>query len=322
MPKFQLDKWVEINGFTIRAEATGRKHRFEYDKHKVTISVPTQSKKHEDRLDLISWKKGKRKKPLVYVVNHIRITIEINDVVSIGKNYSLSPSKSLGRASISPKSAKRLDNYAQHYEQYAEEIIDYWLTVLRWKSDNFSIGRKRQHQSSTSSRLLVTNDQNKFWWNSPVHLTAYISDGLSLKEWQEVAKILKAGVRPPPWNTFLMQGQYYLRLSEFQESIICFAIASESLMRTLFIQEIQPPNLKKMNALKQISIRNIRESWKDFSFWKSGDEAHFDEKGLAKLFETRNSIMHSGNSKLDKKKCKEYQDMCKKFIARWATDVQ
>lgn len=162
----------------ITPEVVGRKHEFQYNDHLIIVSLPTLNmltpldelvklEQYDDVLlfyDAYNEENGE-KHPIFYYVGYVEVTTDNVKTISL-------PEEILNHAPnaynfLSEESQNRLNKIATNQGEVAEGAFNFWLEMIRWKSNSPSIGRPevRTFKSGWGTYLLdsVTQKKNLAW---------------------------------------------------------------------------------------------------------------------------------------------------------------
>lgn len=306
----------------IAPEVVGKSHRFSFEGFQVTISLPTlkvltpredlMKIEHEDvLLHYNSWKEENGEEhPLAYWVTSVDVEVYNGNPIKVPKGVlNHSPN---AYDIVSPKRQSRLNKIADIQEELAERAFDYWLRVMRWISDNSSIGRPdvRGHDSGWSTYLLDANTRNRIWIGNTI-LTVRAGKPVTLQQWKRAGKILKNGMNSPLYFDYYLDALEHFELGDLNRCIVDLAVSCEALMRSIIGNKLPPTLLGSIN--KYIDKANISNYYEDFipDLLNPVKKRKYRilKKDIKELFNERNSIVHG------KKRISTDLVTCKRFIS-------
>jgi len=292
----------------IAPEVVGKRHRFLYDGHRVTISLPTLKMltprkelmtqiDHEVLLSYNSWREENGEEhPVAYWVSSVDIVIDYGKPIKV-------PNGVLDRSPnaydlVSKKRQGQLNKIANDQEDVARRVFDYWLKIMRWKTDNSSLGRPevKGHESGWSTYLLDASTRKRFWIGETViHVSR--ENPVTLQEWNKVGKLIRNSVHSPLYFDYYYDALEHLALGDLDRCIVDLAVSCETLMRGVIETNLPPNLLDSIN--KYIDKASIYNYIEDFipDLLKPIKRGRFRvlKKDIKDLFTERNSILHGKN---------------------------
>jgi hypothetical protein len=304
----------------IKPELVGATHSFSLEGFNISIKLPGAQHIHTepsrgdlfcegDLLALNSWKEEKGVNvPLEFEVLGVDIEVLISEEIYLSEEV-------LNRNPcafdiISDSQQAQLNQLAKRHETVAEKAFDLWVRTLRWKCNNYSIGRPEISGCESGwSTYIIAKPLNKRIWSTASVIHVNIRKPVTSETWSKVEYALKDQCAPPVYIDLMMDASEHLQLDDFQRTTVDLAIACETYLRMLVSKNL-PVNLPS-SLSSYIDDANIRQVLDKFVIDILGESElkilKKIRKKLHRLFDTRNKIVHKGESNgLTKELCIEF----------------
>jgi hypothetical protein len=204
-----------------------------------------------------------------------------------------------------------LDRICDSTFELAVEAYEYWLSVLRWKTESYRIGRDViVGNAAGTAPTLCTVEPHKKIWGAPIIVTFEGVHRTTVQEWDAAANILVVRKDIPPHIALLQDAQEYQRRTDYRRSIIDIAIACEVFLRSRVLSSLPNGITPAITAsIESINISQfIAKFFPDLLDAKGKTEFKRLSKHLTSLFDARNKIMHMDNNE------RSTSEQCVKFI--------
>lgn len=315
--EYQLRSWNRFvtRNFHIKPELLGRFHRFPFKNAIVTIRLP--KKNQVDRtpnFDEIASRGAYRvvdgiEIPQGYYIHKVDVVVDLCAVAS------LSPAILTRHCNayelVEPEMQERLDGYCVDHEAIAAQAFDYWLSVLRWISDNYAIGRHAviANNSGWSTYMHEVTSNRKIWIGT-TGVNFPTSRAVTKGNWQVAAVKLRKGEKAAPYLTVLHEAEEYLDRREYRRALIDMAVATELYIRSVCMSRL-PKSLAPylVRKIDRIGITEFAEQV--FSEILNEQEANkfaTIKSDLKAMFDSRNQVMHMADFGVAN------EPLCKKFL--------
>lgn len=315
---------------TVVPELLGLSHEFAFRNGQVKIELPSADKlpkeitdtsimeSDDSPLTIKSYREeGSRKIPTGVSVKSVDVQVDLGETVTL-------PEEVLARQPnpvdlLSKEQRTRLDRIMNSHIDFADEAFDRWIRILRWKSGNGSIARSEIHglESGWGTHLLNGTTKRRFW-RSPLIMTIYLDNPITLPIWQDVEATVKQEQESPVYVDLMFDGIEQLKVGNLQQSVVHLAVACEAFMRTRVMQNL--PKGLSATVVKYIDEAPIRQMQERF-FKDTLDNGQKKvlksiNSRLHKLFDARNTILHSGRKQdLTSDDCQKYIQSTKKLVS-------
>jgi hypothetical protein len=297
--ELKLESWDRFPtpNLDIEYGLLGQSHTFYYMGATVILSVPDQEcigvgpdadgYVHE-------WRTNEGEKiPQKAFVFRVDVRVQRGDCVAL-------PAEVLERHPnafdlIATEDQKALNALVFETGDIASNAFEYWLSIMRWKSGNYRIGRSGITNTPQWSTYLRDSESLKSVWTGPRLIQIQASHAVTESDWKAVQQALETSAEVPTHIKFFDDAQDSISRHEFRRSIIDLAIACEIFMRTLVLRCVPKdldPDIREM-----LESANITQYYRKFfpNLLTADGRRRF--KGLANdhlesLFDARNKIMH------------------------------
>jgi len=161
---------VGITNFLIRPEVMGAKVDFVYDGYEVSISLPAEY--DDERVSVVATitDSGTVSKVAISSLNiQIRTTGRVS--VPVGMLSSNCNAYDIADEELT----EELESRIFKYQRIANEAINVWLRCLRWKRNDWRVGRYRSSVGryvDVSQMNLINKVSGKKIWHGPLHFAA------------------------------------------------------------------------------------------------------------------------------------------------------
>jgi hypothetical protein len=315
---------------TVVPELLGLSHKFAFKNGQVKIELPSADNLPKEITDMSIMEsddspvaiksyreEGSRKIPTGVSVKSVDVQVDLGETVTL-------PEEVLARQPnpvdlLSKEQQIQLDRIMNCHADFADEAFDRWIRILRWKSGNGSIARPEIHglESGWGTHLLNGTTKRRFW-RSPLIMTVYLDNPITLPIWHDVEATVKYGQESPVYVDLMFDGIEQLKVGNLQQSVVHLAVACEAFMRTKVMQSL-PDNLTTavVKYIDEANIRQVQERlFKDTLNHEQTKLLESINSRLHQLFDARNTILHSGRKEdLTPADCQQYIQATKKLIA-------
>jgi len=310
---------VGITNFSILPEVMGAKAYFVYDGYEITILLPSE---YEDERATVTKRLADNGAATrveissldIQVKNPGKITVPVEMLNSNCNAYDLAD-ESL---------TEELESRIFKYQHIVNEAINVWLRCLRWKRNDWRVGRNGSNvgQYVDASQVnLINRESDEKIWHGPLHYTLPGCAAISRECWNATESLLKNNETSPVYYDLLFDSEAHLNDGEIKRALVEVAMAAEIFIRTIVENRIpEDLNRKIKDYVDRVSIRTVFESFLTEHLDSSQREILFkdDERlrsNILRLFNDRNTIMHSGViDSLDRGLCSAYISDVKKIF--------
>jgi hypothetical protein len=291
--RFSLDR------FHVTSDIVGANHEFIFDAKRTRVKLPSAelaARGIDVPLMLVKWE-AEGEVPLEYQVNVVDLSIELPDPVEIPEEMLGTPN--IRRDLVSKKRAEELDTLTKGAGDTLKRAFDYWLRVLRWKSQIGSIGEPQIKYAGTDGGGSVLRDrvtQNRLW--SPPHeIKITFGRAVTKAEWDAAQAALSNNKRPPVWFEFLFESRMRMNNEDLVGAVLTLAIAFEVSLRKIFSAELERLNADPavLAVLDVANLRALLTRLNKTRAWSGDWEDATDFSTLHRLMDYRDGVMHMAN---------------------------
>jgi len=322
-------KTFTITHFTVAPELLGLSHEFLFKNGQVKIELPPADnlpkeiteesimESHNSILTIKSWRvENGRNIPTKIEVKSVALQVCLNETITLPHEVLTRKPNPVDLSSKQQQT--QLNQITDFHTDLASAAFEWWLRILRWKSNDGSIGRPEIHgfQSGRSTYLLDSATMSRFW-AGPILVTMFLPNLITLPVWQDTEATLKRGQESPVYIDSMFDGIEQLKVGNLQQSVVYLAVACEAFMRTRVMQNLPKgltPALQKY--IKDARIGEILDHFlKDTLDDEQNKVFSTIKPNLGQLFKARNKILHSGHKKdLASADCQQYIQATKQLI--------
>ncbi len=324
--ELEVETWnrFKTTGFWAEPELLGMFHKFKFDQYQVRIELPSKDDIPKegidgDKLSFHGYREiDGRKIPVQFWIHTVDVSVLLPNKIRFPEQILAQPTNAYELFSKNQQNS--LNTQANRFNEVAKNAFDVWLRTLRWKCNSSEIGRPELDSFETGwATYLVDRATKKRIWAATQMLTLRGGTLITIKNWNEAGNALKKDLRPPVYYDLIFDAVEHMKIGDLQRTVVDLAVACESYLRILVMERL-PDNL--INSLRNyIDLANINQYISRF-FLESLNEQEkkqFTEKlrnGLVKLFDARNTIMHSGRkTDLTIDECRKYLEITQKLIS-------
>jgi hypothetical protein len=298
----KIESWDQFvtRNLTVEYALMGNSHIFPYQGATVRITLPKSNRvvEHyqENALaDVYAYREENDEKVLLQInINGVDVCVQQGHVVALpGEVFNRRPKAT---DLISEVDQKRLDAIGTTANNIASNAFEYWLSVLRWKCNNYGIGRPMisDNRSGWSTYLRDAESQHDVWM-TPRTMLIFMRKAVTAEDWDSIQAALESGDDAPIYSKLLDDAREYRDRHEYRRSTIDLAIACEVFIRMMVLQSL-PQNLDP-DVRVMIEEANINQYVRKFfpNLLTIDGQAKFKKLAndhLGSLFDARNKIMH------------------------------
>ena len=316
-------------GLAVLPEVMGRRHNFRFENAEIEIQLPSieqvDRESKYDEVATVGSRWAKTDAPIEFRI------LKVDVVVRLGHRVSLPAGVLTVNANafdlIPQQQQHRLEKLASEHAVVAEEAVEYWLSTLRWITDDYRIVRPylASGGGDWGVRLYDDNTQKRVWvQSSTVHVAGYhrIAEG----DWESANQRLVSGRRAPIHVSLKHDAEKFLALGDYRRSLIDLAISCETFLRNSVLEQLPSElNREVRDFIEQGNINQF--SSRLLPSMLSPDAAQQYRRNfkpeLASLFSKRNDIMHRGDSvAATAETCRRFLKLLNDLFALVAADSQ
>lgn len=301
MQEFQIRSWNRFytRNLRITADLIGQSHEFFFSGASITIRLP--GKEQVDRgpgFDEIASRGTYRLIDEVEVPQNYHI-YKADVEVNLGAVALLDPAVLTAQANayelVDGETQEKLNQDCEVHETIAAQAFEYWLSVLRWVSDDYSIGRHAviANHSGFSTYLHEVQSGGKVWIQS-VMINVPGARSITTAHWLKAAARLTNGEKAFPHITILHEAEEYYERGEYRRCLIDMAVATELYVRAVCMSRL-PEKLEPYfyEKIDRINISELMEKVFPKYLDREETKAFLSIKAeLVAMFKARNQVMH------------------------------
>ena len=303
--KRRLESWNRfiIRNLVVEPNLLGQFHEFVLDDYIVRIQLPcsdkltTQTAYPLEGVSVYSHRKiDGQEVPQSYFIHSVDASVSLPQPVRLPVDAV--SGKSITRDCFSNEEQSYLDNVAKQCRRTAEDAYDLWVRTLRWKCDNSGIGRfEIQGPESGWDTYLIDKPTGNRIWSASIRLVITFHSAVTMEEWKATDMALRKGLRPPVYWDLKFDAAQHLYHGNPQRAVIDMAVACETYLRATVMQAL--PDCLGSTVRTCIDQANIRQYINKFfpevlSELETRRYSKSLKSNLHKLFNLRNTILHSG----------------------------
>jgi hypothetical protein len=288
----------------VEPKLLGKAHDFNFRGQRILITLPElsdvdESDSNDPKVYCRSWLRVNGVDvPAEYIVRRIDVKVFLNESPKIHPEMLVLNINQYGLLEDSEQAT--LNTICEENSRTAIEAYEYWLSVLRWSTKSFRIGRTAvvDNASGWNPTLCAVNHNKRVWSGSASRVyKAEAVHRLRIEEWEAVDTILAEGKEVPPHIVLLQDAQEYNYRRDHRRSMIDIAIACEVFLRSRVLFAL--PNGISASIITSIESTNISQFVSKFFpeiLTETGQTKYRPlVKELTSLFDARNKIMHMDN---------------------------
>ncbi|MCB9422123.1 MAG: hypothetical protein H6667_20140 [Ardenticatenaceae bacterium] len=314
------DRFITRN-FVIQPDLLGKQHTFSYENYKIQIKLPDLGKldrgKGYDEVISVGSLRTVNKGPIDY--NVLKVDVTVRRATRIQIRSEVLTTNPNARELFSDDEQENLNRIAFRYGEIAEKAFDYWIRVVRWKTNLSIFGRYEWQDNRTgwSTRLEDIASEKTIWIGPGIgHIRSV--KAITLEEWNEIESVLSQGIDSPIYHDLKHDGKVHLMSGDLYRAVVDLAVACETYMRFSFLkklsQELNP------TLLTFIEEANISQYLNKFfpSILDDYDKKRFKEikSDLHKLFNSRNKVVHMGEIHgLTEATCRKFAEVTDELLS-------
>jgi hypothetical protein len=315
--EFQLRSWNRFvtRNFKIKPELIGRFHRFPFKNGTVTIRLPKKAQvDRAAKFDEIASRGAYRvvegvEIPQGYHIHKVDVEVDISAVASLAPAVLTQHCNAYEL--VEPAMQEKLNLYCVDHETIAAQAFEYWLSVLRWGTDNYAIGRHAViANNSGSSTYMHEVTSNRKIWVGTTCINFPGSRSITKANWLEAAARLRKGAKAAPYLTILHEAEEYFDRGEYRRALIDMAVATELYVRAVCMSRL--PNTLDPYLVQKIDRIGISELTEQVfpGFLNAEESKKFAaiKLDLRAMFESRNQVMHMADYGVAN------EPLCRKFL--------
>ena len=312
----------------VKPSVLPKKHRFTFRNHEVELALPNPDLTNvakipamhmqldEYRIAISATSAVDNNIPTQIAVESADVTVTLPMKLELDRRLLESPPNRPEYAS--DEQVKRLNALSDEYATLTGQAFEYWLRVVRWKSEDPSIGSPAvQGFRSGWSTYLISPKSNHRFWAGPMAFSVTIKDPIDDQTWKEIGKALKSALEPPLYFDYLSDSIEHSKIGELQQAVVELATSAELFIRSRTMQKVPSDLTAEMrDHLDEANIRPVMGKF-FVGILSEGGASYFKRfsSALQALFNDRNTILHSGHKDgLGENHFAKYRDATHKLI--------
>lgn len=309
--KCEATSWNRFltRSLSVNPEIMGLKHKFQFEKNHIEISIPDTSKvtSNHDGSDIatVSSRWASNNQPIDYDIHQVDVITNRGCSIAINPEALKKPPNAYDLYTQAER--EQFQAHCIDHELLAIRAFEYWLSILRWRLDDYRIGQPEVIGNSSGwSTRLEDRESKKTIWVQTALITVQGSKKINLEEWNDIQNQLTLSKSIPIYVSLKHDAEASMKHGDYARSIVELAMACEVFMRFMVIDRL--PNELKQNLVEAIEELNINQ-YVTKHFKSLIPEANLKEYGplskeLSSLFSKRNKIVHIGkNEGTDRENC-------------------
>lgn len=328
MEKIEIRKTYKVKSWNIfltrrlavKPELMGCNHRFQFEDGLVEISLPDLSQV-KDRYDdsamaTVGARWAKNNEPIEYEIFCVDVRSNINCALRLDP-------ETLNRNACafelySEEERDQLERYCVSHEGYAKRAIEYWFSILRWRLDDYEIGRFERIGNDTGfSTYLKEIETGKNVW---IGRSCFAVQGYRVikhGEWDDIQCCLNSSLNIPVYVSLKHDAELSASHNDYVRSIVEIAMACETFMRFMVLDRL-PENLSDglVEAIEELNINQyVTKHFRALVPSSNLKEYGKLSSDLSSLFSKRNKIVHMGkNTGANAENCKRFIKLANKLF--------
>jgi hypothetical protein len=292
------DQFV-VRGLSVKPELLGWSHEFAFTGARIKITLPGLDRVTERSDDYALVTPGSRKASdgtvLEFDVHRVNVTADLRRVAVVAPE-SLERPPVLYELYEEPE-RQRMKELCYEHRKCSEAAFKYWLSILRWKLDDFRIGRSVLLKSESGWGTYLHDEES----NHPVWISngVFVVEGRRVadaNEWRAVELYLQTEKPPPIYASMRYDAQESLYHRDYRKSLIELAMACELFLRQKVLQclpEKLSPTL--VETIEELNINQyVSKHFRAILSEEGKGEFGRLSKELSSLFRKRNKLLHMG----------------------------
>lgn len=320
---YKIKSWNRFltKNFVVSPELMGGSHGFYYDKAKTTIKLPNLSSvdrgKEYDAVAEVGTRRSSDNEPLNYII--LKVDVEIN----LSEKAAFDP-EVLNRNPVAYElfdevETQQYEENSNRYEKIAKNAFEYWVSIVRWVLDDYSIGRKEiiGNESGWSTYLNEVETSKTVW----IQMCMYTLPGCSVvskANWEEIQAKLDGGDKIPIYVSLKHDAEENMSNGDYRRALVDLAVSCETFLRYTVLNTL-PSSLHEdfANLIEEASISQYVNKY----FKKLLKESELSEykrisSELTSLFSKRNKLMHMGKQDgVTSENCERYLNVVNKLLS-------
>ena len=312
----------------VSSRVLGKRHEFKFEKHNVEVALPNPdiaevaeepsmlSQAEKYRVAIAGRSTDDQNMPTRIAIESADIVIQLPMKVEIDLRMLETPPNRPEFAG--EEQVQELNALSEEYSNLASRAFEYWLRVMRWKSEDPTIGRPaiRGFESGWSTYLVSPKSRTRFW-AGPLAFDIVVKDPIDIRTWNEVEKALNQSLEPPLYYNYLFDSIEHSKTDDLPQAVVELSTSSELFIRTKTMQAVSIDLLPVMrDYLDEANIRFVmRKFFLELLSKKGAKYFKRISSSLHALFNDRNTILHSGRKEdLSRDEFLRYLDATRKLI--------
>ena len=291
-----ITRWLAV-----KPELMGLKHQFQFEDNQVEISLPevSQVKNHHDdsAMATVGSKLAKNNEPLEYKIFQVDVRSNIGCTLDVDpETFNRNP---VAYELYTDSEREMFEAQCNTHENYAKRALEHWFSILRWKLDDYRIGRVDLVDNDSGwSTYLEDIEKSKTIWIKQVCITVQGYKVITLNEWNDIQDCLNTFTKSPIYISLKHDAEYSMIHGDFVRCIVELAMACEVFMRFMVLDKLPKGlNSNLVEAIEEININQyVTKHFRALVPKDNLKEYGKMSKELSSLFSKRNKIVHMGNN--------------------------
>ena len=292
-----------VEGLSVTTSLLGRSHEFAFESHAITLALPTESPP-----DAADWaRKTKRTgwraddpdnpETTIHQLFEVHLRTNIAKHLTIDERAFSEPYKS---PHATPNQAQNLNRVADDYARLLAGAWEHWQAVVRWVAGHNSVGGAgsivgADPYGGNTATIYRQSDSRKIWAQL-VSIKLRAGSPLDPSRWQLLQDALSSGQSNPIWFDFISEAHKRFSSFDHRGAIASAAIAWETIVRSMFwLNVAQVENEAMRDMIDRTPAQAIIGKWSEIAGPRTSGK--WETSSIHRLFDMRNRLMHSGQSR-------------------------
>lgn len=304
----------------VKPELMGCKHQFQFEDGLVEISLPDLTKV-KDRCDdsamaVIGSRWAENDEPIEYEIFQVDVGSNIDCKLSLDPETL--KRNACAFELYSEEERAQFERSCVSHQSYAKRAIEYWFSILRWRLDDYRIGRFERIGNDTGwSTYLKEIETGKDIWIGSSCFAVQGYKVIKCDEWNEIQDCLKSALNIPVYISLKHDAELSMSHNDHARSIVELAMACELFVRFMVLGKL-PKNLGESltEAIEELNINQyVTKHFRSLVPRDNIKEYGKLSKELSSLFSKRNKIVHMGeNTGANAENCERFLGLANKLF--------
>lgn len=300
----RLQSWNRFHTTALKVtpEVLGLVHTFPFGGVSIEVRLPTLEQVDRgpnlDEIARVGSRWATDNSPIEFEIFKVDVRVDCSAAIELPPQVAKQPANAYDL--VSEDQQRLLKQIIENHRGIAERAFEYWLSVMRWVTDDFRIGREERfdYRDGFGGTRLKEMESGQTVWIEGAVITAPGYHRVTHSEWKQAEIALFGNEEPPMYVVLRQDAEEFLVHGDYRRCVIDLCVACETFLRTTVLASLPADVTSTIRRLveKTDANRYINGLFPELLTKAARVRFQVMKPDLNDLFVARNKILHGGDS--------------------------